>query len=102
MAQEIQSKYFPNENLFPNEYFGSDSIDSDFQPQGPNRFSEWKEGNSPYNVTLFQQMKSDNLARSRRQHVKEAMTFVWDNYRTHAFGADELKPISGKRHEPWG
>lgn len=103
MAQQIQSKYFPSENLFPDEYFGFDYVDSDsYQPQGPNRYSEWKEGTSPYNVTLFQQMKSDDLARSRRKHVKEAMKFVWDNYRKYAWGADELKPISGKRHDCWG
>ena len=103
MVHEIQSKYFPSDNLFPNEYFGSVHVDSDsYQPQGPNRYSEWKNGTSPYNVSLFQEMKSDNLARSRREHIKDAMKFVWNNYRKYAFGADELKPKSGEKDECWG
>lgn len=37
--------------------------------------------------------------------VKEATQHAWDGYRDAAFGADEVKPISGGRHNPfngWG
>lgn len=99
----IQNKYFSTENLFPDEYFGTTNIYSkSYQPKGPDRYSEWKDGNSPYNVTLFHQMKSDNLARSRREHIKEAMKFAWGNYKKYAYGADELKPVSGEKDECWG
>ena len=99
----IQNKYFATENPFPDEYFGTTNIHSEsYQPKGPDRYSEWKGGNSPYNVTIFQQMKSDNLARSRREHIKEAMKFAWGNYKTYAYGADELKPVSGKKDDCWG
>lgn len=39
----------------------------------------------------------------RRLAVRSAMQFAWSNYEEHAFGADELAPITGvAKHDVWG
>jgi len=38
----------------------------------------------------------------RQKAVKAAMKNAWDGYRTHAFGADELLPVTRGRAEAWG
>lgn len=41
----------------------------------------------------------------RFEAVKEAFTHAWNGYRTYAFGADELKPVTNARNNPfngWG
>ena len=48
------------------------------------------------------QRKSDALARKRRGYIKAAMQHAWTGYQTHAFGADELGPVSGKPNSHWG
>lgn len=35
------------------------------------------------------------LGQERAAAVKGAMQFIWQNYKSHAWGADELKPKSG-------
>jgi hypothetical protein len=73
-----------------------------FQPLGGNRFVEYLEGDSPYAITDSLREQSDNLARSRRVHVVNAMKHVWKNYKQYAFGMDELHPISKRGSANWG
>uniref|UniRef100_A0A7S4K3S5 alpha-1,2-Mannosidase n=1 Tax=Odontella aurita TaxID=265563 RepID=A0A7S4K3S5_9STRA len=73
-----------------------------FEPLGGDRFPEYKEGRSPYNITLLVKNQSDKVARSRREHIKSAMKHAWNGYRTYAFGKDELMPHSKKGRDAWG
>jgi hypothetical protein len=80
-------------------------VDYDFQryePLGGGRFAEYKDGDSPYDITERVSEQSDELARSRRHHVVGAMRHVWKNYKEHAFPNDEIKPISGGTTNKWG
>ena len=38
----------------------------------------------------------------RMGQIKAAMSFAWNNYKEHAWGADELKPVSGEKAQAWG
>lgn len=73
-----------------------------YEPLGGNRFIEYLEGESPYAITDSLKEQSDNLARSRRVHVLNAMKHVWKNYKKYAFGMDELHPISHEGSANWG
>eukprot|EP00727_Mastigamoeba_balamuthi_P010643 m51a1_g6200 putative mannosyl-oligosaccharide -alpha-mannosidase ia (559) ;mRNA; f:115244-117459 len=35
----------------------------------------------------------------RAQAVKHAMVYAWQRYREHAWGADEIRPVTGERYE---
>lgn len=70
-----------------------------FRAQGGNRYEEWKHGDSPY---TFTKGESDDLARSRRFHVKKAMQFAWAAYEQYAFGMDEIKPETMAGANGWG
>lgn len=72
-----------------------------FAPLGGGRFEEWKNGDSPYEVTPFIREKSDALARERREAVKNAMKHAWGGYKKYAFGYDELQPVSGTGNKNW-
>ena len=79
--------------------------DYDFQryePLGGSRYVEYKDGDSPYDITDVISRQSDELARSRRYHVLGAMKHIWKSYKDRAFGKDELKPISGDSNNRWG
>jgi len=39
--------------------------------------------------------ESDEKGAKRADEIRDAMRFVWNGYRKHAWGADELKPKSG-------
>merc|ERR1711871_641094 len=41
-------------------------------------------------------------SRSRAQAVKAAMQHCWSNYKSRAWGMDELKPVSGRGDNNWG
>eukprot|EP00804_Cyclotella_cryptica_P017587 CCRYP_006741-RB/>CCRYP_006741-RB protein AED:0.04 eAED:0.04 QI:773/0.8/0.83/1/0.8/0.83/6/101/777 len=73
-----------------------------YEPLGGGRFAEYKDGDSPYAITDKLKEQSDELARSRRVHVLNAMKHVWKNYKEKAFGSDELHPISGRVTQNWG
>ena len=75
---------------------------SSFQPLGGGRFDEYKSGGSPYRISRDLQQKSDDLARLRKPFIVEAMKHAWDGYKRHAFGHDELLPVSRKGADPWG
>jgi mannosyl-oligosaccharide alpha-1,2-mannosidase len=51
---------------------------------------------------IMSQSESDQQGRTRAVKVKEAMQFVWGNYRKHAWGKDELLPASGRGQDNWG
>lgn len=53
-------------------------------------------------VTPDMRAASDVLGRERREKVKEGMQFAWRGYRTHAWGKDELKPLTNSGEDPWG
>jgi Glycosyl hydrolase family 47 len=85
------------DNLVPDDYnFTS------YQPLGGFRFEEYKKGLSPYRVTNDTLQKSDQLARSRRIHVKRAMQFAYGAYEEFAFGSDELLPVTKESSEVFG
>jgi Highly conserved protein containing a thioredoxin domain len=84
-------------------YFGSSKV-LDIQnnvPLGGGRFIEWKNGDSPYEITSDVKDKSDELARERRAAVKNAMNHAWGGYKKYAFGYDELQPVSGIGNKNW-
>ena len=73
-----------------------------YEPLGGHRFSEYKDGDSPYEITSQLIEQSDELARSRRHHVLGAMKHIWKNYKEFAWGKDELHPISHRATSNWG
>jgi hypothetical protein len=72
---------------------------STFVAEGGSRYEEYKHGDSPYS---YSPNESDELARSRRYHVKKAMEHAWKGYTEYAWGCDELKPQSMKCDNGWG
>ena len=72
---------------------------SGFTAPGGSRFEEWKHGDSPYTYT---EEESDEVARSRRYHVKRAMQHAWESYEQYAFGRDELLPRTMSGQDNWG
>jgi hypothetical protein len=90
-----------NQGAFPyyQELVEKDHDFSSFKPLGGSRFEEYKHGDSPYS---YSPGESDDLARSRRYHVKKAMQHAWTGYETYAFGMDELKPKSMSGENGWG
>jgi mannosyl-oligosaccharide alpha-1,2-mannosidase len=52
-------------------------------------------------TVIFPDIQGDTLARQRRTVVKGAMVHAWNAYRTHAFGYDEIRPVSGKGERNW-
>ena len=101
-----------NGNLGPFPYYPRSSTDSrgvalvdpnhdfsSFTAPGGHRYEEWRHGDTPY---TFRKGESDDLARSRRYHVKKAMQFAWAAYEQYAFGMDEIKPQSMTGSNGWG
>ena len=95
----IEEEEKEEESLFPNEYLGSSILDS---PKGGMRFIEWKDGETPFVITQKLKHESDEIARIRRERIKDAMIHAWEGYKTHAFGHDEVKPVSGGYTSHWG
>ena len=75
---------------------------SAYAPPGGCRFAEYKDGDAPYLITSAARISSDESARGRRAHVKNAMQHVWGHYRSSAYGKDEMRPISGSSSDRWG
>jgi len=94
-------KNLPKDYTFP--YLGDAIIDSpNFKPKGGERFTEWVNGDSPFQITPALMQESDRLARQRRTHVRAAMEHAWKSYKQYAFGQDELLPISASSRNNWG
>ena len=70
--------------------------------KGGDRFAEYKDGGMPWRITTEILEQSDNCARSRREHVKNAMKFAWAGYTKYAFGNDEVLPQSRGTSNNWG
>lgn len=75
---------------------------SSWTAPGGKRFTEYTNGDSPYTITPELKQKSDIQARSRREHVRNAMKFAWGSYVKYAFGADELLPQTHSASDSWG
>ncbi|XP_067947803.1 mannosyl-oligosaccharide 1,2-alpha-mannosidase IA-like [Watersipora subatra] len=72
---------------------GGEMVQTAAPPLGLNSAEEPNEPKSFHNPT-----PSDPVAQQRREHIVEMMKFSWDKYKEHAWGHNELKPISKKGH----
>jgi Glycosyl hydrolase family 47 len=87
---------------YPLEVVPADyNISASFVVRGGGRYTEYVSGKSPYAVASVQK-QSDEVARSRRYHVKKAMELAWGEYVKYAFGLDEIQPVSGRGTNGWG
>lgn len=77
-------------------------LGSHFTPLGGQRYTEYTSGGMPWLINPQIQLASDQVARSRRVYVKAAMQHAWKGYVDHAFGFDEILPISGRGSNNWG
>lgn len=59
-------------------------------------------GVSASGVSAAERADSDALGRLNAQRVVGAMKHAWRGYKAHAWGHDELKPISGRSSDNWG
>ena len=84
--------------LVPESY----DVASNFVLLGGKRYTEYTSGLTPYQITSTLQQKSNDVARTRRYHVKKAMEHAWNGYVKYAFGMDEILPVSGRGHDGWG
>uniref|UniRef100_A0A7S4T7X4 alpha-1,2-Mannosidase n=1 Tax=Ditylum brightwellii TaxID=49249 RepID=A0A7S4T7X4_9STRA len=73
-----------------------------WKPPGGNCFTEYIEGDDPYIITKALKHRSDAAARTRREHIRNAMKHAWNGYKTHAFGKDEVFPQGGGGQNNWG
>ena len=46
--------------------------------------------------------RSADIASTRLKSIRDAMSFIWKNYREHAWGYDELKPVTRRGQNNWG
>ena len=70
---------------------------------GPSGLPEdaW-EGGKVSSLDAAARAKSDEFGRRNAQAVVRAMQHAWAGYKSHAWGRDELKPVSGRANDPWG
>ena len=55
-------------------YYFNDTLDTEnYQVKGPLRFAEWKNGSSPYKINQDVKYASDQSAKMRKEHVKNAI-----------------------------
>ena len=60
----------------------------------PPSYQEYANGlNAVQNMTKLERLQDDELARERRDHVREAMEHSWNGYKKYAWGKDELRPV---------
>ena len=78
------------------------NIHESYEPKGGFRFGEYTNGDAPYQITDEIRQKSDDLARVRREYVKQMMQTAWKGYVDNAFGMDEIKPVSARGDNSWG
>ncbi|RNA09413.1 endoplasmic reticulum mannosyl-oligosaccharide 1-2-alpha-mannosidase-like [Brachionus plicatilis] len=70
--------------------------DKNWQPI-PDRFLDVKDNRRPYSVF---KVSMNGPTNERQQKVVEAFLHAWKSYKEHAWGEDELKPIS-KKFSSW-
>jgi len=74
-----------------------------FIPLGGNRYSEYKDRTFvPKKLKPSERNELDQVARARSGLVKKAMQHAWKGYKEHAFGKDELLPLSQGGQDNWG
>lgn len=79
------------------------TIDSEnWVPPGAGRYAEYKDGRNEVELSDVDLDRSDALARYRREAVKNAMKHAWTGYKTHAWGKDELQPVTKRSNNRWG
>ncbi len=52
-------------------------------------------------VTPSERAQSDDLGRQRAVSVKQAMAFVYQQYKDRAWGADSMSPLFGQPNNDW-
>lgn len=65
-------------------------------------YAEMIEGTYHYTIPAHLRKEWESLFDARAAMVKRSMQFVWQNYRSHAWGFDELRPVSGSGRNNWG
>jgi len=78
------------------------------QPQGPNSQGQNQRQHTqtppqhqqPKVQLTEEQIMEAEVTSERRKHVKSMMADAWSAYSEHAFGYNELKPVSRKGHSP--
>lgn len=101
-ADEVKESCTNSEEGSENSYNIELDIEN-YTPLGGGRYAEYKDGDyTPEEMTVSMKEKSDNLARSRRVHVRNAMRHAWKGYKKYAWGKDELLPISNKGRNNYG
>lgn len=58
--------------------------------------------NNVQNLTKVEQQAQNDIARSRREQVREAMEHSWKGYSNFAWGKDELLPVSSSSRNNFG
>ena len=60
--------------------------------------------NGDFNFQLPKSLEQDYhvLNEYRAKHIRDAFCFAWAGYRMHAWGMDEVLPVSGKGKNNWG
>ncbi|KAF0689152.1 Aste57867_19424 [Aphanomyces stellatus] len=87
----------------------SSGADSSFEAfkkkrwRAPHVVGEFYEYGSQRKFMPVQDNKTDATQRMRQESIRGAMRHAWSGYETHAFGADEVAPVSGaKVADVWG
>jgi mannosyl-oligosaccharide alpha-1,2-mannosidase len=52
--------------------------------------------------TAEEQKSKNEIARGRKQEIREAMKHCWNGYKAKAWGKDEIHPASGRSNNKWG
>ncbi|KAJ2085604.1 hypothetical protein IW138_006234 [Coemansia sp. RSA 986] len=60
---------------------------------------QWLNGNP---IDSFRNSEMNNINYKRQLAIRDAMKHAWSGYRLHAFGKDELQPISKSYSDRWG
>mmetsp|Transcript_32701 Transcript_32701/g.114897 ORF Transcript_32701/g.114897 Transcript_32701/m.114897 type:complete len:647 (+) Transcript_32701:903-2843(+) len=55
-----------------------------------------------FDSASYNAVKDDALARQRRSAVRGAMEHAWAGYKAHAWGKDEVQPVSARGRDNWG
>jgi len=72
-------------------------------PLGGGRYADYKNGDNVFvPLNMVKKEASDELARIRRHHIRNAMKHAWEGYRKYAWGYDELHPQSNHGQNNWG
>ena len=65
-------------------------------------YDELIEGTYSHRVPPSLRLEWSQLFEERATRVKESMLHFWNSYRKHAFGHDELRPLSKSYRDNWG